>query len=768
MIRHINDRIKTRRYYFLLLFSVTIIFLILYHQIIFGEKLYLFADIGGDTIHLGYPEMFVRSMIQNGIISSGYVLQQGLGLYMPESWFNFLDPLNLIYLFATPENMLYAKVIVLYLQYLMLALFSFLFFQRHLKNSLSCFIASMVWTFSGYVVLWGQHNFSISLAYFTMSMYFLQCFLEKKRRGILLVLSLAWLAYYSYYYFYMAGIFCACYVIGYCVIKKVHWGTGIKKLLILAGTGVFACGLSAVQLVPALYKFFISARTNVPGQRPVGLFHNREYLISLVGRFISNDTFGTGNDFWGYYNYYEAAMLVTSALAVPAIIVLLHTKYKKPTFILSLFGIVSLITPVTSYILNFDARKPRWTFMLVFLMVFAIGLLIDGIINHTIEIKIIDVWSTLGIYMLISLCLLWTKRTGIAGVKKWPVICVLFFVFLYSVLLLCSKYRFVPYYIAIVVVLEVMVLNYNSINQRMYLSETDFEQAYYNDGTSELVDYADKIDSGVYRINKTYDSVFYNDAVVQGYNGLAVYDPTNSECLVEYYQDMDMKLLNGKIHYVRIPADRSIWNTLLGVKYIIARDGDIVPENYQDLYSTNEKTLYLNQQALGFGYIYGENISSSSFKQLSTEDKDLALTRYYYLTEEDRGKDIVSTDLKVDNVEENLNQLRKNSAYNVVQTKKGFQFDIYNSYEDGAMLCVPVIYNSQWRAYINGEDTECVNVNGGLLAIDMSAKDAGEYNIEIVHEAKEYKIGIIISIVAVIIYLLICILWFRKGRIDVR
>lgn len=756
----ILDAIKKKKYPLILFLSITTIFLILYHKVIFCGYTKMFIDIGCDSIFMGYPNTYIRSLIQSKQLSSGYVLRQGLGSYMPASWVTMLAPLNWIYLFVDVDHIMVANVIVLYVEYLLIALFAYLYLRRFMKHELSCMIATLVWTFSGYMVLWEQHGFSIALVYFTAIMYFLQCYLEDRKQGAFLVLSLCCLALYSYYFFYMTGLFCAMYIVGYCIITKHSVRECIRKVLGLAVAGVLSGTMAAISIVPALREFLVSARTDVPEQAAQGFFYSLEFLFSCVGRFLSNDMFGTGNDFSGYYNYYEAAALACSALVIPAIIILLRTRYKKVVMSLSLLSIALLITPIASYVFTFDARKPRWTFMLIFLMMLAVGFLVDSLLEHMVTVNIRDIVIIAGIYLLLFLLLFWADRSGVVDVRREPAIYVFVFALLYCGLFMLLSRKVVPVIMAIVVMLEVMTANYASVNERDIISKEEFEQGYYNDGTSEILEYVSG-DDGIYRVNKTYDSVFFNDAKVQGYNGLAVYNPTNSKWLIEFYEAMGFELLNGKIHFIRIPVDRSILNTLLGVKYVVAREGDIVPENYEAIYSLNGKTLYLNKQNLGFGYIYNDRMDREAFEKLSNDEKDIALTQYYFVTDKDGGTDISLDNIDVDR---NLEQLRGNSAYNVTQEKNKVYFKISNSYEENAMLCVPVIYDTNWKAYVNGESVECININGGLLGVDMSKYGVGEYEIMLEYEVAEYKIGGIISIISCLIYFVGLVLYLKKYR----
>lgn len=760
MIKKYFDEIK----YIILFIISTFVFVALYHNVIWGDTTNMFNDIGCDSIFMAYPNQYLK----DGLVSGGYVLNYGLGAYIPGKWLEMLQPFNLIRLFIS--DIVVANIIALYLEYIVITLFAYLFFKKMLREDISSMVCAIIWTYSGYAVLWGQHDYTVNIVYLTIIMYFLQGMLEGEKKSYFLVVPFAILAIKSYYYFYMDGIFSAIYIIAYSVANKINIKECGKNILKLFFTGVASIGIGAVGLLPGLSKFLVSARTSVQEQKVNSLFYDTKYMFTAVGRCLSNDIFGTGNNFTGYYNYYEAAVLVCSALLIPCIVIIANSKkYTKQVISLLCIGTIMLTMPIFSYIMNLDSRKPRWTFMIIFAMVMTIGYCIRDIINGKYVVKIKDIVGTIIIYILLFSILMIGDRSGIADVKRAPFVLVVAFTVCYlTILYIMSITRWHKQggiVILILVIAEMIFNNYPAVNYRDHVTKEMLVNGTYNDGTKDVLEYISD-NEDIYRVNKTYYSVFLNDSMVQGYNGLSVYDATNSQYLIDFYQSLGYELMNGKIHCVSIGTDKSILNTLLGVKYIVARSGDAVPDSYKLVYSYGDKELYYNEKNIGFGYIYNNEISKVQYETLTMDDKIKSLCKYYYKTDETDAGNMEDVDIKDLNIDTELDILRMNSAHGTSINANCIKLTIDNHYNSNSVLCVPIIYDSNWKAYINGKQATCININGGLLGIDISGYNKGTYEVKLVYNTKIYLYGEVISIISSLVYICIGFWIFKHKNIE--
>lgn len=737
---------------FIILFVVTTsIFLALYHNVIWGNSTNMFTDIGCDTLFMAYPNQYIRNTMPQG----GYALNFGFGRYIPGRWFTMLQPFNWIQLIVS--DIVSANIISLYLEHLVTALFAYFFFRKLMHTeSVTPLVCSVIWAYSGYAVLWSQHGWTINIAFVTMMLYFLQCMLLKERKGYLIVVPFFILAIHSYYFFYMDGIFAAFYVIGYAIINKQAIKECINNLVKLLCAGIMSMGIGAVGLLPGLRSYFVSARTTASTQKMKGIFQDVKYVFSTFGRVLSNDIFGNGNEYTGYYNYYEAAVLACTALLIPCIVVLLRNrKYVKQILIIGLISVVTVNMQISSYILNLDSRKPRWTYMLIFVMVLAVGYCLENIIRGDIHVRKWDLLIT-GVIYAVYLFILWIgDRQGIADVKRGPCLIAVIFAVCYFVILLllskkmCGKQVFII--LMAVLAMEMVINNYGAVNKRTIVTKEELKDSLYNDGTQELLSAIN--DDGLYRVNKTYLSVFFNDSMVQGYNGLGIYDSVNTQNLIDFYQSFDFELMNGMTHYIYIGTDQTTLNTLLGVKYVIVKDQDVVPDGYKWMCSYGDKNLYYNENAIGFGYIYTKQMKKSQFDKFNMQDKINALSGYYYLTRESvEDNSIANIDVSNIDVERNLQSFAKNSVDRSSIEKNKLTLTVSKK-EKSAMLCVPLIYDSNWKVFIDGKQESSVNINGGLTGVDLSEVSNGEHQVILKYDAKEYRYGVIISAIFLCAYI---------------
>ena len=170
-----------------LLFLITSgLFVLLFSKFIFGGYAYVFTDGGSDTLQINYAQYgLFSSLFRSG--ESGYILQAGLGMDVSAYYPAYLIPYNLLLLLAPQRFLPWAVLAATYLKLMTISLVGYLFFRKRMDEGIGTMTAALAWTFSGYVMLWGQHyGFCTCVALFTVFMYFLQCYLDGGSRLLLL------------------------------------------------------------------------------------------------------------------------------------------------------------------------------------------------------------------------------------------------------------------------------------------------------------------------------------------------------------------------------------------------------------------------------------------------------------------------------------------------------------------------------------------------------------------------------------------------------
>lgn len=755
----------------LLLAVCLTMFILLYRKMLFGGYIYAYSDIGRDTLATYLPRyLFDGDWIRNGGASS-YTLQDGLGAYIRNPVYKYIFPFNFFFVMSNGENIGSILLLSLFIKSMIIAVFSYLYFNKILQDKRAAAIGGMIWTFSGYMIVWGQHyQFATLILEFTVGIYFLQLFLEGKRAGFFFVLAVALTVFDSYFNLYMSGIFFAVYTVVWCVFTHKSIREIMKKLVLLFLMAVWGIGIAMVQFMPAMRSFFSSTRMNdvtAKGQS-LDLIYGKDYILTFVGRLLSPNTLRTGNDFTGAYNYYEAALLSTSLLCVFAVIFLLQTQFRKRVSALLISMLLLLLSPVFSQVLGMNAKKQRWSYLFCFIAVLCIAYFLKYLFSHEKNtdmsrmLRKTVIYSDI-VYAVLLLILLAAHLRGLVCIDKLTFFVVGFVVILYSIFFLLygkNIRRHCALFLVGILFAELILINDSSVNKRCVISKDAWEQEYFNDGTIAAVNELKQVDDSLYRVNKTYISVGENDALVQGYNGLASYSSLNSQELVSFYLAAGYELINGFPHWISIPCYDMYINSLLGTKYLLAKkDAPVESEDYIKVLETEDVIVYQNLYALPFGYLYYRELSRDSVSCLERVDRQKALTTGFYCTDNCSPDALVQEDLLQDEAEklthaevlDNLSQLQENAMTNIKLEENVLSGQINNREEKSAMLAIPIIYNTNWKIYVDGKEQKLYNINGGLIGTII---EPGAHTVEMRYCDSLEKCGVTISAVCLLLFII--------------
>ena len=197
---------------------------------------------------------------------SYYTLWDGLGADTTSTFLQYINPLKFLILLFGRDNFPIGILLVVFLTHMLTALFAFGFFRRLAKNDYAALFPSLAWSFSSYMVVWGQnYSYGMCMLMFTVVMFLLQCFLQNGgiRRAMLLLLGYAIFLISNYYFFYMTAAVSALYVILYTFYSggEGKFVLTFKRLFMLLAIGIGAVLVSAVSVLPIIMSFTGSARS---------------------------------------------------------------------------------------------------------------------------------------------------------------------------------------------------------------------------------------------------------------------------------------------------------------------------------------------------------------------------------------------------------------------------------------------------------------------------------------------------------------------------
>ena len=545
------------------------------------------------------------------------------------------------------ENHLHiALLISLYLKYALICLFALLFFLRVLKYEKAAAVCALLWTFSGYAVLWGQHyHFLTAILGFTVAVWGFQLYLDGSRWRFLAVPAVAVLAVTSYYHLYIACFFFLIYGIVWLSCRGEKPGAIAKKaggfvlymipVLLLAGETV----------LPAVFNFLSSARVSqVTSSASVPLVYEPKVLVAYAARLLSNDLIGTGDGFRGPTNYYECAILHVSVLFLFALCYLLTGPKKGRVLLIAGGCVLALCLPVVSRILVFSTTAQRWTYLLAFAQVIAIGLCLSDVMRtwgsarcrRRMGLALLMADGLLAVLLgALVMCHIYTG--GWLLNRKACGILVLTVGIYHLVFFLAGKKKLPAFaLLSVAVAAELLLGNYACVNDRQTVPVEQWYGSMYYDGSRDAVQWIAGYDEGLYRVSKTEPAVNDCDPLIQGYRGVSVYNSTNAAELVALANSFGY---NQAGNHVRFEGTDLLSNTMLGVKYVIAgAEESLNPAYYEKLYENATHAVYENRFWLGFGYLYSQQTDKASALAGTGLERAVELSRAYYLTGEEGGE----------------------------------------------------------------------------------------------------------------------------------
>ncbi len=213
---------------------------------------------------------------------------------------------------------------------------------------------------------------------------------------------------------------------------------------------------------------------------------------------------------------------------------------------------------------------------------------------------------------------------------------------------------------------------------------------------------------------------------------------------------------------------------LLSVKYLIT-----TPEKQEDFlaaaddgwsyYDTKDGfMLYENENYVPMGFTYDYYITEESYETTVKNTRANLLMRALVLSEEDAeayGKYLEKLpeakldDLWYDTYVSDCADRRASACSSFRMTNSGFHAEITLKKDDLVFFSVP--YDDGFTAYVNGEETEVIRVDEGLMAV---LAPAGENTIDFVYQADGYPLAGKVSLAALAAFVLYAgyFVWKKK------
>ncbi len=674
-----NERID--KYVILLFGAIICVSLVLYYPYLTFSKLYVFNDIGSDTFDCYWPVYtYLMDWIREG--NGLWSFNIGVGTSVLSLATLLFDPFNIFLLFSTKETLVYFLPYIVILKMICSGLLFFFYLKYIGISSKASFITSLMYTFNGYIVLWGQHyHFALLFILIPLVLWSYER-LVCQNKWLMFTVSIGLTAVYSYYFFYMLSIFLFIYAITrYFAVEKFNFKKTSKLFLRVSGAYLLGVGLFMVLIAPTVYIALSNPRvsSSFTGMSLLSTASPLEYL-TMASRIFSNDMIGMAFNFKGFYNYYEAPQLYSGLivlLLIPQIFKLANRR-KKISYIISGVILISiLIFPFGVYFMNFFSHyKFRWTFIIIVYGLILCAQILNDVVSTKIFSKPLFISTFLGLMFILviigckNLAMMHlnldTKLYEAVGsiFPIFAVVCFLCFWFIYFL-----KYGNNPFgkrqliTLCMMLCLEMVVLNYFSVNlSRLTVSPDYVENKHgYLDYSNDVVNYIKENDKSFYRIDKSYFSRFLNDPLFQDYRGTTSYNSLNHPSYIKFLQETKtMDFSNRSTNYIYGLNGRPYLESLLGVKYYIGLSETDCPIGFSFVKQFGNVYLFKNNYVLPFGFTYSKYMEKKDFDKLQEYSANMTLLSAFVIEDESKIPDDFG------NISELHNQSIPNADYKPV------------------------------------------------------------------------------------------------------
>lgn len=747
-----------------------------FKDFLLGKKMFLFKDIGSDTLNqiYAYTKMMIDTIEKDGIPKWSF--QQGLGQYAAP--FNLGNPFHwMVYLMGN-GNLPYSIGLMEFVKFIAAGLLFYAFLRQLSLSPFACIIGGLVYGLSSFLSIGsGWFTFftgwAVELAFWLFALESLL----RKNRWYYMPLAVAFVAMDQPFNLFLIGELSIIYVIAWFFFQEQ---TNLKNYLIsvakLIGTGILGLMIGAIMFGANIYTMINSPRVS-GGSSYYDTLTSNPILTpidglqagTIVSRFFGNNLIGVGNSYRGWSNYMEAPNFylgLFSLLLFPQLFFFLEKKRRKTAFILA--GIVLLIIIFPFF------RHAFWGFTGDYYRLPSLFIGIAMLLATLFVITHVEQGKKLNLYVLGGTYIFWIALLMVNYTNDWATfvvssekVKVLFILTLLAGLLVIYNFwnrSLIKYLILALTFIETVGVAYTTLNKRDVVSASEWkEKAGFNDFSSDAVQVIKAQDKSFYRIEKDYSSgtaihVSTNDPMVQGYNGTTVYTAFNHKNQVAFMAGLG--IINPKVEF------ETRWLTglrnrpfLLGhldVKYILSKN--IIPFKnfgYDSLTKVGDVIIFKNPNALPMGFTYDAFMTETEFAKRSALQKDLGLLKAVIINDSEKTKFAKLQEVKDSVSVLTLEELKKLSDERKKETLQISSFSNNNftgeiTLNAPKLLYLSIPFDDGWKVESNGKLQETMKVSYGMTGVLL---DKGKHVIVIDYKPPFLKIGIWLTILGVLLYI---------------
>ncbi len=616
--------------------------LFVFRYFLFGDYLVVFNDAASDTRQQYLMQYAtIANHLRDGNLSL-WDMNIGFGASVfALNLFNvFLAP---VYLGGAVLGSGHIPSLLLYMtiaQIFLAGTFCYLFLNEFSVSAPGRVIASYLYAFNGYLIIWGQHyQFGSFVVLLPLLLFLLERAVRRKKCSLAAPFLVAVMICSSVYMSYMALILAGLYILWRAILEDGRPAVRVRLFLTHCGELLLGIGIGGVIFLP-MVRFLLTVSTRLDSSKPLlerlisycSLFPATFYRTALF-RFFSTAFEGL-QQYKGYSNLYEAPALFFSALFVILALQYLFTIHRQDSskkakllqYLAVLLLVFFLFVRLGSSIFNaFAYPFSRHTFIFMPLFALVTAKMFDQtVLRRGVSLPALFLAAALIVYVHMTAFHQMPEPELRSSVLLMGALALAMALLLLLVRFLGENRLRLRRTIAALLFLCVMAdasweakLCYNKRNL-LTTSDAGYWGGLYDPDVTAALSYLREADSSLYRVEKDYYSgSFCMDGLAQGYRGISAYNSTPNRNIEEF---VNLVIRNFPIMARYEYTFRQIGyytghSTLFGIKYLLSKNPSLALDGFRKINQFGGISLYQNEDVSSFARFYTKAGDSSVLSQ---------------------------------------------------------------------------------------------------------------------------------------------------------